>query len=266
VPARRLEVAEALAGEVKVEFLDEGKILHLVIDAGKGNVLDVALMGELGVVLDRHAAAASLRVIILDHAGEHFSFGASIEEHAPDRIRGMLSSFHALAKRILGLDVPMVVVVRGTCLGGGLEVACLGHRIFASENASLGQPETLLGVFAPIGTALLPRLIGRQAAADLLFTGRSVNAKEALAMGLVASVDKDPLAAALKWVRTNLVPKSASSLRFAARALRLSANGEVERVLDELEALYLDELMATSDAVEGITAFLEKRDPEWKDC
>ncbi|MDP6370523.1 MAG: enoyl-CoA hydratase/isomerase family protein [Planctomycetota bacterium] len=259
-------MAEALAGEVKVELLDEGKILHLVIDAGKGNIIDAALMEELGAVLNSHGSEPSLRAIILDHAGKHFSFGASVEEHAPDAVAGMLPSFHALAKRILGIHVPTLVIVRGACLGGGLEVACLGHRIFAAPSASLGQPETVLGVFAPIGTALLPRLIGRQAAADLLFSGRSVNAAEALAMGLVASVDEDPLAAALDWARTHLVPKSASSLRFAARALGVSADGETLRVLDELEALYLGELMESADAVEGIAAFMEKRNPAWKDC
>lgn len=251
---------------LRQELLDGGKILRLVLDAGKGNVIAGKVIGELRNVAAAARASAPLRAIVLDHEGDHFSFGASVEEHAPGAVDDMLPAFHALARELLELDIALVAVVRGMCLGGGLEVALLADRIVASPTAKFGQPEMSLGVFAPIGSALLPRRIGSFRAADLLLTGRVIKVEEATDFGLVAEVADDPTEAALAWVREHLVPKSAASLRFATRAARRQWLPGFEADLEDLEGLYLTELMATHDAPEGIAAFLEKRKAEWTDA
>jgi cyclohexa-1,5-dienecarbonyl-CoA hydratase len=160
----------------------------------------------------------------------------------------------------------VLAAVRGQCLGGGLELVSLCHRVFAARDARLGQPEIVLGVFAPVASLLLADRVGRGAADDLCLSGRSVTADEALAMRLVDEVvDGDPAEAALGWARTHLLPKSASSLRYAVRASRAEQRARLATELPRLERLYLDGLMSTADAIEGLQAFVERRPAVWRD-
>jgi cyclohexa-1,5-dienecarbonyl-CoA hydratase len=156
------------------------------------------------------------------------------------------------------------VVVRGQCLGGGLEVALAGSLIFAAPDAQFGQPEMKLGVFAPAASVLLPYRVNQPAAEDLLFSGRSIGAVEARALGLVYAVTDDPHAAALAYFEAHLAGKSAAALACAVSAARVGLLHDVRRRLGEVERLYLDRLMQTRDANEGLTAFLAKRAPTWE--
>jgi cyclohexa-1,5-dienecarbonyl-CoA hydratase len=176
----------------------------------------------------------------------------------------MLKSLHAVLLRLLDSPVPVLVAVRGQCLGGGLELALAGTLLFVAGDAKLGQPEIKLGVMAPAASCLLPERIGRAQAEELLLSGRSLDAAEALNIGLVTAVSEDPEGAALAWFRQHLLGKSAAALRCAMRAARLDFVERVRAKLARLEALYLDELMATRDAVEGLEAFLAKRPPRWE--
>jgi cyclohexa-1,5-dienecarbonyl-CoA hydratase len=125
----------------------------------------------------------------------------------------------------------------------------------------LGQPEIKLAVFAPMASLLLPWRLGGGRALDLCVSGRSINGEQAYAVGLVQGLADDPRAAVSAFFAEHLAPLSASSLRFAERAARMTLRERFERDLPTLERLYLDELMRTADANEGIAAFLEKRAP-----
>jgi cyclohexa-1,5-dienecarbonyl-CoA hydratase len=177
----------------------------------------------------------------------------------------MLSSLHALVLRMLDHPVPILVAIRGQCLGGGLEVAMAGHVLFATPDAKLGQPEIVLGVFPPAASALLPERVGRAAAEDLLLSGRSIDGREAARIGLVTATADDPEAAALAWFDAHVAKHSAAALRLALRAARGDLVERVRAKLAALEALYASELMTTHDAVEGLEAFLAKRPPSWQD-
>lgn len=242
---------------------EDGALWRLSLDAPKGNVLDAALTAELTEHFRAAAGEPRLRAVLLAAEGSHFSFGASVEEHRKEQVRSMLEGFHGLFRQMADSGIPVIAAVRGCCLGGGLELAAFCQRIFAHPEASFGQPEIVLGVFAPVGSAILPDRIGRGAADDLLLSGRTVKANEALAMRLVDALADDPEEAALAWAREHLLPRSASSLRFATRASRLRFVEEFTETIDALERLYLDHLMETKDANEGIGAFLEKRKAEW---
>lgn len=242
----------------------DGALLRLVLDRPKANIVDAAMIAALDAAFAEAAGRAGLKAVLLTAAGPHFSFGASVEEHMPGAFESMLAALHGLLKRMLGSKVPVLVAIRGRCLGGGLEVALAGHRLFAAPDAILGQPEMMLGVFAPAASCLLPERVGQAAADDLLWSGRSVGADEALAMGLVDALDDDPEAAALAWFDAHLAAKSASSLRLAVRASRAPLAAAVSARLDEVETLYVNALMTTEDAVEGLTAFIEKRPAKWK--
>jgi cyclohexa-1,5-dienecarbonyl-CoA hydratase len=256
--------AWAVTGKLRHAVVCDGRLLHLRLAAPPGNVLDRALIADLQSVLGEKGSEPGLRAVLLDHEGSHFSYGASVEEHLPGEVETLLPAFHALARTILDLPLPLVAAVRGRCLGGGLELASLAGRIFASADAKLGQPEIRLGVFAPLASALLPERIGPSAAEDLLLTGRVVAAEEACALGLVHAVTDDPAAAARAWVEEHLIGHSAFAVRLAARAARGALAARVSKRLAEVEALYLNTLMAGADPVEGLTAFLEKREPAWR--
>lgn len=249
---------------LKIWLDRDGTLLRLRLDRPKANIIDAEMIAALDTAFSEHSGNSGLTAVLLDASGPHFSFGASVEEHLPDQCADMLRALHALVRRMLQCPVPILVAIRGQCLGGGLEVAAAGQMLFAARDASLGQPEMQLGVFAPAASCLLPERVGQSRAEDLLYSGRSVSGEEAGVMGLVDYVADDPEVAALAYFDKHLAAKSASSLRLAVRAARA---GFAERVIAKLavvEKLYLEELMSTRDAVEGLEAFIAKRPARWE--
>ncbi len=248
---------------VRLEQLDDGAFWRVVLATPKANILDAAKIEALAQLFAQARTDRALKAIVIDADGPHFSFGASVEEHLPERCAAMLASLHGMAGAMLACDVVCVAAVRGQCLGGGLELVSLCQRVFVSHDAKLGQPEIALGVFAPIGSIALFERVRRPVAEDLLTTGRSLGATDALACGLADELTADPTEAALTYVRANLSAKSSASLRFAVRAARRAFVERYTREIERLERLYLDELMSTHDAVEGLRAFVERRAPAW---
>lgn len=255
---------EPKVSKLRVDAVLGGDVWRCSLDAPKGNVLDSALVAELADTMMRAAANPTLRAIVLTAEGANFSFGASVEEHRTPTVAAMLAGFHALLTKIVELEVPVVAAVRGLCLGGGLELVAACHRIVATPDAQLGQPEIRLGVIAPAASALLPLRVTQGAADDLLLSGRSIAGAEGHRIGLVDELAEDPEAAALAWVERYLLPHSASSLRLAARAARWRFARQFRAAVAALEDLYLERLLRTEDAHEGIEAFLAKRKPEWR--
>ncbi len=259
------------AGPLKVWIERDGALLRLRLAKPKANIVDAAMIAALQGAFDAHrgnaahrTSAVQHRAVLVDAEGPHFSFGASVEEHLAERCAGMLASLHALLLAMLEWPVPILVAVKGQCLGGGLELAMGGSLIFAAADAKLGQPEIQLGVFAPAASCLLPPRIGQAAAEDLLLSGRSIGADEALRLGLVQSVSADAEAAALAYFDQYLAGKSASSLACAVAAVRGGYLLRVRRRIAEVERLYLTRLMQTRDANEGLAAFIAKRPPKWE--
>ena len=239
-------------------------LLRLRLARPKANILDAAMIAGLDAALTANLSQAPTRAILIDAEGPHFSFGASVAEHLPAACAGMLRGFHALLLRLLAAPVPVLFAVRGQCLGGGMELALTGTRVFASPDSMFGQPEIRLGVFAPAASCLLPGRIGRSAAEELLLGGRSLDAEAAHSVGIAHAIASDPEAAALEWIATHLADKSAAAIRCAMIAVRGDLVARARTRLAELEALYLDDLMRTQDAVTGLRAFLDKRQPHWE--
>ncbi len=249
---------------LRIEVRDDGQVLHLLLDAPKANVLDANMLAGISAAYDEHAERPRLKAVVFEGAGSHFSFGASVAEHTREEAPRMLATLHGLARKMVRAGVPTLAVVRGQCLGGGLELAGLATWIFASPTAMFGQPEIKLGVFPPLASVLLPWRLGGARALDLCVSGRSIDAQTALQWGLAQSVTDDPAAAAAEFVTKELLPKSGSSLRHAERAVRAELLRRLDEDLARLERDYLDDLMTTHDANEGIGAFLEKRAPRWQ--
>jgi cyclohexa-1,5-dienecarbonyl-CoA hydratase len=253
----------AMPAPVSVTVPVEG-VWRVLLGGSKGNILDATLMTALTTVLGDAGRAPDLKAIVLEGDGAHFSYGSSVQEHLPDAAAGMLSRFHQLLYALVDLPVVTLAAVRGKCFGGGLELITLCDRIFASPDASFGQPEIGLGVFAPVASVALAHRVSQSVAFDLCVTGRIVDAGEALSVGLADEIVDNPSLAALRWVQAHLESRSASSLRFAVRAARAALSSALKIQLPAAERLYLDGLMSTADATEGVRAFLEKRAPVWK--
>ncbi|HYR27846.1 MAG TPA: enoyl-CoA hydratase-related protein [Thermoanaerobaculia bacterium] len=224
------------------------------------------MLGELrdaiaGLANDRHA-------LIIDATGDRaFSAGASVQDHLGDRVVAMLERFHECFRMLAKLDLVTVAFVRGAALGGGCELAMACDFVLASDTARFGQPEINLGVFPPVAAYQLSRQLPPRKGLELLLTGEPVDAQTAERLGLVNAVfpAAEFDAHAEEWME-RLYRQSASSLRFAKKAFRLAKAADFDERLASVERLYLEELVKTDDATEGLNAFLEKRKPAWKNA
>ncbi len=247
------------------DWTSGGALLDLPLEGGKGNVIDGATMDELQAAVRDASSRKQTKAIRFQGAGEHFSFGAAVEEHAPAQVAGMLGKFHGLFRALDAAAIPTMAVVRGRCLGGGLELAAWCTWVFASHDALFAQPEVRLAVFPPMASLLLPWRIGGGGAKDLCVSGRTWIATEAKTHGLVTEIADDPKAASEAFFLEHLAPRSAVALRHAERAARHALSRTLREDLPRLEKQYLTELMATHDAPEGIAAYMERRNPKWED-
>lgn len=255
--------------KLKLNYAHDGAVANIILDDGKGNVLDSTMMSELQGVLNSFKENNNIKLITFQGEGKHFSFGASVPEHTQENAAQMLKSFHQLFYSITNLSIPTAAKISGQCLGGGMELALICNFMFADKTAVLAQPEIILGVFPPPASIILPLKIGNAKADEILITGRNIKADEGEKIGLLNKVFEDKKAlndGVEEWITKNILPKSASSLRYANKAGRCFFGHIIEKFLPELEQIYVHQLMQTNDANEGINAFLEKRKPAWKNC
>ena len=256
-----------MPGKIKTESRFDAQVVRLTLNAPKGNVLNAQMMTDLASELEIIRVQPQVKMIEFAGEGDHFSFGASVEEHVKEKAPAMLEQFHGLFKMLIDMAIPTAALVSGQCLGGGLELALFCNFIFADQSARMGQPEIQLGVLAPPASLMLPMKIGQAAADCLLLKGRPVKPDEALKMGLLEEIydDREAMDEAVDaWLAKHILPKSASSLKLANRAARWQFNRTLAKGLDELAAFYCDDLMVTHDANEGIASFLERREVKWE--
>ena len=246
---------------------DAGTRARIILSHPKGNIITTAMALEgrqaIEALQDRH----SLRLVTFEGAGREFSFGASVQEHAAGLVERMMPEIHRLIRDMLDIPAPTAAVVKGRCIGGGFEVALACDFIFAADDAVFGVPEVALAAFPPAASVLLPLRIGYARATQAILMGEARPASEWRDTGLVTLVAPE---AGLEttvdeWFDTHLAGRSAVGLRHAVAAARMGLRDKVERVLPDLERLYLNELMRTSDVSEAVTAFIEKRSPQWSD-
>jgi cyclohexa-1,5-dienecarbonyl-CoA hydratase len=253
--------------KIKVVYTHNNSVARIILDDGKGNVLDSIMMGELNNLLESFKSNKDLKLVTFEGAGKHFSFGASVEEHTKENAPAMLEQFHKIFYTITDLAIPTLAKISGQCLGGGLELALVCNFLFADKSANLGQPEILLGVYPPPASVILPLKIGNAKAEELIITGNAISAEKGKEMGLINKVfeDKDAMEKELDdWIKKHIINKSASSLRYVIKASRTTFNHLLRKMLPAVEEMYVKELMETEDANEGINSFLEKRKPVWK--
>ncbi len=251
-----------------IKFDLDDRVARITFARPPVNIFNIAMMREINDALTHCAKERELVAIVFDAAADcrAFSAGVAIEEHVEETIFQMLDSFHAIFRNIEQIARPTIAVVDGAALGGGCELVIACDIAIASERARFGQPEIKLGVFPPVAALLLPQVIGDKRARELILMGELIEATEAARLGLVNYVvPGNELQQKTSELLGNLRNLSASTLEHAKRAIDMGRGRSLDTALQEVENMYLRELMKTHDAKEGISAFIEKRKPEWND-
>src|SRR5918998_1265864 len=250
-----------------IRFRVEERVARVTFARPPLNIFTIAMMREVDAALTECMVMRDVVAVVFDAepGSRAFSAGVSVEEHQPETIYQMLDSFHAIFRTMEQLAKPTVAVVEGGALGGGCELVAACDVVIPAPRARYGHPEIKLGVFPPVAAVLLPRVVGERRARQLLLTGELVGADEAPRMGLVNYVvESDQLEAKLQEILGRLRELSAPALEMTRRAMDSARGRPFLEALERAEDIYLNELMKTEDAHEGVRAFMEKRKPEWK--
>jgi cyclohexa-1,5-dienecarbonyl-CoA hydratase len=250
-----------------IKFQIDDRVARVTFARPPLNVFNIAMMREVSEAIDR-CAHRDVVAIVFDAAPgtRAFSAGVAVEEHLPETVFQMLDSFHNIFRLLTQISKPAIAVVDGPALGGGCELVAGCDIVIASDRARFGQPEIKLGVFPPVAAILLARIVGERKAREMILLGEMIDANEALRLGLVNYVvPNNELEHKTNSVLAKLRENSSSSLTMTHAALELGAGGgDLNSALEKLENFYLNELMKTEDAQEGVRAFMEKRKPVWR--
>jgi len=250
-----------------IKFRIEDRAARITFARPPLNILNIAMLREINEALNQCAHQRELAAIVFDAAADcnAFSAGVAVEEHVEETIFQMLDSFHGVFRNLEQIARPTIAIVDGSALGGGCELVAACDIVIASERARFGQPEIKLGVFPPVAAVLLPRVIGDKRARELILTGELIEAPEAARLGLVNYLlPSNELEQKTSDLLSRFRNLSVAALAFTKEAIDLGRGRSLDLALKEVEDLYLNELMKTYDASEGIKAFAEKRKPEWR--
>jgi len=229
------------------------------------NVIDLPMMDELVAALEQIEQRSDVFIIVLGGSERAFSVGVDVKAHTPDQVPTMLGKFHSVVRSLLASRKLTIAAVRGNCLGGGAELALVCDLVYTSTAATWGFPEITLACFPPVAAVALSAVVGQKRAADLVLTGRIFKGDEAAAMGLAnAAVTDAEVEAEVQKAVARAAKLSPAALAMAKKAFYAWDAIHLDKGLARAEKIYIDELMATDDAREGIQAFVEKRQPVWK--
>jgi cyclohexa-1,5-dienecarbonyl-CoA hydratase len=228
------------------------------------NILDIPMMRELHQAFAELELRSDISVVLIQGDARAFSAGVDIKAHVPEHIHEMLNSFHAVIRAIVASRKITIAAVQGACLGGGAELAAVCDMVYTARDATWGFPEIKLGCYPPVAAVALPALIGQKRAAELILTGRQISGDEAVAIGLAnRSARAEELEAVVQETLNQLQQLSPAALAHAKKSIYAWDAIHFDKGLARAERIYLEEVIHTEDAREGIMAFLEKRPPKW---
>lgn len=247
-------------------FETKEDVAFLTINRPPLNILNISAMEEINDAVSSLVGNKDVKALVISGSGEKaFSAGVDVVDHTEDKVEKMLQVFHDVFRNLSKLDQVTVAALKGLTLGGGCEIAIFCDLIFAADNLKIGQPEIKLSVFPPVALLILPRLVGLKKASELLLTGKIIEAQEAEQIGLINKVV--PLASFDSELENFIQPFTELSLvglRYSKKGINLGLETNFLEGLERIEKIYLEELMTSEDAQEGLRAFMEKRKPLWK--
>jgi cyclohexa-1,5-dienecarbonyl-CoA hydratase len=249
----------------RIQLDHEGQLARITLTHPPLNVIDSQMMDELLTALRELEQRPEIIAVILSGNERAFSAGVDVAVHTPDKIQTMFQKFHGLIMALVKFSKITIAEVQGACLGGGAELAMVCDMCFTTPDAKWGFPEITLGCYPPVACAALAALVGQKRAAELVFTGRTFSGEEAAAWGLANEAHPEGrLQEAIQATVGHLLKLSPAALAVAKKAFYAWDSMHLDKGLMRAEKIYLDELMQTEDAKEGIAAWMEKRKPVWK--
>ena len=249
----------------RIELDVRANVARITLHNPPLNVIDIRMMEELAEALTELESRAELSTIIFSGSQKAFSVGVDVAAHTPDKVEQMLAKFHAVIRALVVSKKVSIAAVHGHCLGGGAELAMVCDLVYTSELATWGFPEIKLGCYPPVAVTALAALVGQKQAADLVLTGRSISGKEAAAIGLANQVVPEvDLESTVQETAQRLSQLSPAALAVCRKAIYAWDSMHFDKGLARAEKIYFEELMKTEDAQEGIAAFMQKRQPQWK--
>lgn len=238
----------------------------LTINRPPLNILNIATMEEMNHALSSLENNREVKILVITGSGEKaFSAGVDVADHTEEKVENMIHVFHDIFRHLSRCDQVTVAALKGLTLGGGCEIALFCDLIFAADNLKIGQPEIKLSVVPPVALLIMPRLVGLKRASELLLSGKPIDAQEAERIGLVNRIS--PLASFDQELESFINPFTELSLvglKYTKKGIRLGLETSFLEGLEKIERIYLEELMSSEDAHEGLRAFMEKRKPLWK--
>jgi len=254
-----------VSATTRLSLAVEPPVARITLDNPPLNVIDIPMMEELSVALTEIDTRTDVSTIVFGAKGKAFSAGVDVAAHTPEKVNTMLEKFHGVIKALVATRKVTIAAVHGACLGGGAEMAVVCDIVFTSRDASWGFPEIKLGCYPPVACTALAALIGQKKATELILTGRTISGDEAVAIGLAnKSAIADEVPALVGETLEHLKCLSPVALSVTKKAIYAWDSMHFEKGLARAEKVYLEELMKTEDAVEGIRAFLEKRESRWR--
>jgi cyclohexa-1,5-dienecarbonyl-CoA hydratase len=249
-----------------IRFQIEQGVARIVLNRPPGNVLSVEMMEEIGAALDALEYQREVKLVVFSAEGKYFSAGFELGDHQGDRAYLMLEAFHRIFEGLAKLDKPTLSVVAGAAFGAGSVLAAACDFALAAASARFGHPEIKGGVFNPLAAALLPRLVGRKKAMELILLGGALTAADAERIGLITrAIPDDKLEAESAALVQRFQEGSAPVLQLARRAVTGGLDLLFPDAARHAEDVYLNQLLSTEDVVEGLAAVMAKRKPVWKD-
>lgn len=242
----------------------DGAVARIALRNAPLNVIDIPMMEELARTLAELEARSDVAVLVISGEGKAFSAGVDVAAHTPDKVDEMLAKFHGVIRALIASKKVTIGAVHGHCLGGGAELAMVCDMVYTTDAAQWGFPEIKLGCYPPVACTALAALVGQKRAAELILTGRSISGREAADAGLATrSVPDGELTRAVEECISQLRQLSPAALAMAKKASYAWDSMHFDKGLARAEKIYFEDLMKTTDAHEGIRAFMEKRPPKW---
>jgi cyclohexa-1,5-dienecarbonyl-CoA hydratase len=248
-----------------VGFRVEPPVARLTLNRPDHNLLNELMLLELAAGLESLSEHDAVKVIVLDAAGKTFCGGTEMDEYTAERAFQVIDAFHTACTAMLDAARPVVVVVNGPAIGGGVELAAFGDLVIATPRARFALPEITIGMFPPLASTMLPYLIGPKLALELVLTGEAVTAERAQELGLVNRVVPEAqLEQAVAQLLERVTQQSGAVLAMAKKAVVGGMGLSLREALRFSMDVFLNELYHLEDSREGLRALIEKRKPQWK--